>query len=247
MPEREEEILKRYKQKLQPYTDEETAEVSEEFSREYTVFREEALSSQTTRYENLCNSIEKIIQIRPPPLKYSQLQEAIDVAHLSITPIGAATFAIFTSLLLIFSGLLIGALIFLITGELLIFFPLALVILGAALVRPLTNIPIYLANRWRLKASNQMVLCILYIAMYMRHTSNLEHAIKFAAEHIQPPLSLDLRKIFWNIETGRYSNIKDSLNAYLEGWRHYNLEFINSFHLIESSLYEPSESRRLEL
>ena len=104
MPEREEEILKRYKQKLQPYTDEETAEVSEEFSREYTVFREEALSSQTTRYENLCNSIEKIIQIRPPPLKYSQLQEAIDVAHLSITPVGAATFAIFTSLLLIFSG-----------------------------------------------------------------------------------------------------------------------------------------------
>src|SRR3989344_5186366 len=247
MPEREEEILKRYKQKLQPYTDEETAEVSEEFSREYTVFREEALSSQTTRYENLCNSIEKIIQIRPPPLKYSQLQEAIDVAHLSITPIGAATFAIFTSLLLIFSGLLIGALIFLITGELLIFFPLALVILGAALVRPLTNIPIYLANRWRLKASNQMVLCILYVAMYMRHTSNLEHAIKFAAEHIQPPLSLDLRKIFWDIETGRFSNIKDSLNNYLEGWRHHNLEFINSFHLIESSLYEPSESRRLEL
>ena len=247
MPEREEEILKRYKQKLQPHTDEETAEVSEEFSREYMVFREEALSSQTTRYENLCNSIEKIIQIRPPPLKYSQMQEAIDVAHLSITPIGAATFAIFASLLLIFLGLLIGALIFLITGELLIFFPLALVILGAVLVRPLTNIPIYLANRWRLKASNQMVLCILYIAMYMRHTSNLEHAIKFSAEHIQPPLSLDLRKIFWNIETGKYSNIKDSLNAYLEGWRHYNLEFINSFHLIESSLYEPSESRRLEL
>src|SRR3989344_9251828 len=105
MPEREEEILKRYKQKLQSHTDEETAEVPEEFSREYMVFREEALSSQTTRYENLCNSIEKIIQIRPPPLKYSQMQEAIDVAHLSITPIGAATFAIFTSLLLIFSGL----------------------------------------------------------------------------------------------------------------------------------------------
>ncbi len=247
MPEREEEIIKRYKQKLQPYTDEESSGVSEEFSREYNIFREEALSTQTTRYENFCNSIEQIIQIRPPPLKYSQLQEAIEVAHLSITPIGAATFAIFTSLLLIFSGLLIGALIFLITGTLLVFFPLALVILGAVLVRPLTNIPIYVANRWRLKASNQMVLCILYIAMYMRHTSNLEHAIKFAAEHIQPPLSLDLRKIFWNIETGKYSNIRDSLNAYLEGWRHYNLEFINSFHLIESSLYEPSESRRLEL
>jgi len=246
MPE-EEEIIKKYKKKLGEYTEEEGLGAIEEFSREYAIFREESLSKQTTRYENLCNSIEKIVQVRPSPLKYSQLEDAIEIAHLNITPIGASSFAIFISVLSIFLGLLTGVLIFLVTGAVPFFIPLALVILGAVLLKPLTNLPIYIANRWRLKASNQMVLCILYVAMYMRHTSNLEHAIKFAAEHIQPPLSLDLRKIFWDIETGRFSNIKDSLNNYLEGWRHHNLEFINSFHLIESSLYEPSESRRLEL
>lgn len=247
MPKKEEEIIKEYRKKLKGHIEEEGPESITEFSKEYITFREESLSKQTTRYENLCNSLEKIIQIKPPALKYAKLEEAIETAHLNITPIGSASFAIFTSVLIIFIGLLMAVLLYLITEEFKFFFPLALIIFGTILLKPLSNIPIYLADRWRLKASNQMVLCILYVAMYMRHTSNLEHAIKFAAEHIEPPLSLDLRKIFWDIETGRFSNIKDSLNNYLENWRHYNLEFINAFHLIESSLYEPSESRRLDL
>ena len=82
-----------------------------------------------------------------------------------------------------------------------------------------------MAAKWRLKASNQMVLCILYIVMYMRHTSNLEHAVKFASDHVGNPLALDLKKVFWDIETGKYSNIKESLDSYLAKWRLYNLEF----------------------
>jgi len=81
----------------------------------------------------------------------------------------------------------------------------------------------------------------------MRHTSNLENAIKFAADHISDPLSLDLKKVFWDIETGKFSTLKDSLENYLAKWREYNLEFVNSFHLVESSLYESNEDRRLEL
>ncbi len=120
-------------------------------------------------------------------------------------------------------------------------------LVGLLAIRYLTKMPIYMAARWRLKASNQMVLCILYVVMYMRHTSNLEHAIRFAAQHIEPPLSLDLRKIFWDTQTRKYQTIKESLDHYLESWRHHNIEFITSFHLVESSLFEPTESRRLEL
>ncbi|MDD5086199.1 MAG: hypothetical protein PHV16_00435, partial [Candidatus Nanoarchaeia archaeon] len=104
-----------------------------------------------------------------------------------------------------------------------------------------------LANSWRLKASNQMVQCIFYIVTYMRHTSNLEGAIAFAAEHIAPPLSLDLKKILWDVESEKYESVKEALDNYLETWRKWNIEFIESFHLVESSLYEPSEDRRLAL
>ena len=58
-----------------------------------------------------------------------------------------------------------------------------------------------MASTWRMKASNQMVQSIFYIVTYMRHTSNLERAIEFAANHLEAPLSLDFRKILWDVET----------------------------------------------
>ena len=90
-----------------------------------------------------------------------------------------------------------------------------------------------------------MVPAILYVVVYMRHTPNLEKAIAFASEHLQYPLSLDFKKIFYNVEIGKYSTIKESLDNYLEGWRDYSTEFIEAFHLIESSLYEPDRARRI--
>ena len=165
---------------------------------------------------------------------------------MQITPIGATSLATLASVFIIFLALIIFALTYMF-AEVSVFFPLMLIVFAAVILKPLSNLPIYLANLWRLRASNQMVLCMLYIVMYMRHTSNLEHAIKFAGLHIGPPLSLDLRKIFWDIESAKYSNVKEALDAYLETWRDHNLEFVNSFHLVESSLFEPSEDRRLQL
>jgi len=98
-----------------------------------------------------------------------------------------------------------------------------------------------------MRASNQMVICIFYIVTYMRHTSNLELAVRFAADHLAPPLSVDLRKVLWDVETEKFENIKESLDAYLETWKQWNMEFIEAFHLIEGSLYESAEERRLEL
>jgi len=113
------------------------------------------------------------------------------------------------------------------------------------MIKPLGKAPEFMANNWRLKASNQMVLSIFYTVTYMRHTSNLEKAIEFACQHLAPPLSLDLKKILWDVETEKYSSVKESLDSYLETWKKWNTEFIEAFHLIESSLYEGDESRRL--
>src|SRR3989344_1182007 len=92
-----------------------------------------------------------------------------------------------------------------------------------------------------------MVPAILYIVIYMKHTSNFEKAVSFASEHLQPPLALDFKKIFWDVEVGRFSTIKASIDNYLESWKDYSMEFIEAFHLIESSLFEPSEDRRIEV
>lgn len=71
-----------------------------------------------------------------------------------------------------------------------IMLPIIIIFTGIIAMKFISNYPLHLMMKWRLQASNQMVLCILYIVMYMRHTSNLEHAIKFAGEHIGNPLAL---------------------------------------------------------
>jgi Flp pilus assembly protein TadB len=105
--------------------------------------------------------------------------------------------------------------------------------------------PERLANQWRLKASSQMVPALLYVVVYMRHTSNLEKAIEFASKNLSAPLALDFKRVFYEVEIGKYSTIKESLGNYLETWRGYSSEFIEAFHLIESSLFEPDEGRRV--
>jgi len=218
-------------------------------SRQYTEFKKQWMPKNMTLYEKACEFSEKLLKIQPDPKEAAQINEAIDICHLSVTPAGVKSFSFVGPLMLV---LVVSILSFLpvVTGlqadaGSAMFFVIFSVVVGLILYIPLGNLPQFLASNWRMKASNQMVLSIFYIVTYMRHTSNLENAIDFAAEHLPPPLSLDLKKIIWNVETQKYRSTKESLDAYLETWKKDSMEFVESIHLIEASLYESSESRRL--
>jgi hypothetical protein len=212
------------------------------FSREYQEFKKEFMPARLTLYEKMCNLSENLVKVKPKPDVEEKLKKSIKVAHLNITPTGAVSFSILAPIAFII--LSIGLSVLLTKG---IFFVVISLFTGLLLISILGSLPNMIANSWRMKASNQMVLSIFYIVTYMRHTSNLENAINFASEHLDPPLSLDFKKVLWDLETEEYDTIKESLDSYLETWREWNMEFIEAFHLIESSLYEPSETRRIEL
>ncbi len=244
-------ILNKYKSKLDSKVineEVENFEPSSEFSKEYDQFKKEYVANKVSFYEKWCAIAESVIKVNPSKKDQEKLEKSIEFAHLNITPSSAASFSMFVASIFLLVAVLIGVIGFFVfndTSVLLISF--LFILLALVSLKFLTNIPMRFADKWRLQASNQMVLCILYIVIYMRHTSNLENALKFAAEHITPPLSLDLRKVFWDVETGKFSTMKESLENYLIRWRDSNLEFVNSFHLVESSLYEPDEGRRVEL
>jgi len=209
-------------------------------SKEYQEFKKEFMPRHLTIYEKLCNLSEKILRIKPNKKREKIITENVNISHLKITPSGVISFSFLAPIFVFLFGSLIFYLIFQASFFIIFFF-----IIGLALIVPLGNLPAYLANGWRLKTSNQMVLCIFYIVTYMRHTSNLENAIGFAADHLAPPLSIDLKKVLWDVETERYESVKESLDIYLETWKKWNFEFIEAFHLVEGSLYEGSEERRL--
>ena len=217
-------------------------------SREYTAFKKENLPHHLNFYEKLCNWSEKILKVEPDKKKVIELKEAIKICHLDITPSGVTSFSmlapIFLAFAIIFITYVIPSMVSPGSGSMFFVFFALLAALG--IIIPLQKLPNFLANNWRMKASNQMVLCIFYVVTYMRHTSNLERALSFAAGHLSPPLSFDIKKVLWDVESEKFDSLKESLDDYLRTWRKYNMEFIESMHLIESSLYETTEGRRLD-
>lgn len=235
------EILRKYGKKIESEIE---TDSEESFSREYLTFKRE-MAPEISRYERWCQSLGNSVKIKLSPKDEAKIQKHLDVAHLDVEPGQVMSLALFALLLTFFAGLIISVALYFITGNFPILFIFLILISSMFLFYYFYSMPSRLANKWRLKASSQMVPCILYVVVYMRHTSNLERAVRFASQHLQVPLSLDFKKIFWDVETGKFSTIKESLDYYLETWRGYSLEFIESFHLIESSLYEPSDERRI--
>lgn len=213
----------------------------------YSEFKQSFYPKRLSYYEKLCNFSGKLLNIGVSGSKKDALQDAIRSCHLNTTPTGVTSFSYLMPLFLIFIGLLFGFMIpYGLGAAPNTFIVLMTLLVGAGAIIPLQKLPYIFSNAWRLKASNQMVLCVFYIVTYMRHTSNLELAIDFASSHLSPPLSLDLKKVLWNIETQTFSDIKESLDDYLEQWRETNMEFVEAMHLIEGSLYETDETRRLQ-
>jgi len=237
-------IIKKYSAKLSSDLE------STKYSSDYKTFKEEMIP-RLSSYEKWTKTLGDIISIKVAENDRKKIQKYLDIAHLEATASQSLTLSIVALFTIFLATLLICTSIFLINpstdlSNLMLFGFLGLI--ASLFVFYYTySMPQRLANAWRLKASSQMVPAILYVVVYMKHTSNLERAIEFASQHLEGPLALDFKKIFYNVQIGKFSTIKASLDDYFESWRDYAPEFVESFHLIESSLFEPSESRRVQI
>ncbi|HEB46894.1 MAG TPA: hypothetical protein ENI22_00300 [Candidatus Pacearchaeota archaeon] len=217
------------------------------YSREYVRFKQE-MAPDLSRFERWAKSLGSVVKLKVSQKDESKIKKHLEAANLDLEPWQALTLSVMVFLSVFFLGIFISLAFVLIKADFGAFpflFFFLMVLLSFFLYYFMRGYPERLASKWRLKASSQMVPTILYVVVYMRHTPNLERAIAFAAEHLQYPLALDLKKVFYDVQVGKFSTIKESLDHYLETWRGYSTEFIEAFHLIESSLYEPDNSRRI--
>ena len=215
-------------------------------SKEFVQFKQDMMP-ELNKYESWARGLGGILKIKLGSKDEGKISKQLEVAHLDVDSGEVAGLAVVAFLGVFFIGLLISFAIWFFGFDFPVLFLILMFFASFFLFYYFYSMPSRLAVKWRLKASSQMVPAILYTVVYMKHTSNLERAISFVGSHIDAPLSLDLRKVLWDVETGRFSNIKDSLDNYLESWREHSIEFVESFHLIESSLYEPNDSRRIEI
>ncbi len=210
-------------------------------SKEYKEFKEEEIEKKLSVYEKLCNLSEKI-GLEPDKEMARKMQDAIDFAHLRITPKGAFSFAIVACVSIIFLTIIGTITELALTGtanvnNLLIFFGISIASLFA-----LTKYPEFVADNFRIKAAQEIILAIIYMVIYMRTSPQMEGAVRFAAKNLSGPLAYDLRKILWDVETRRYETIYDAMTDYLKGWEK-NKEFMEAIQLIRTSLEQPEAKR----
>lgn len=206
-------------------------------SREYQTFMaEERFREKPTLYERAARLAGRL-NLEPDADTKKQMEENIKFAHLDVTPAGAFSLAIVTPMLIaVFATLVFFLRVVGLTETMTLF-------MGSIIAfYHLYNYPKSAAKIFRVKAASEIILAVIYMVIYMRSSPNLEGAIRYAAVNLTGPLAYDLRKLLWDVETGRYATMEDALDTYLLRWKT-NEEFIESINLIRNSMEQP-ESRR---
>jgi hypothetical protein len=214
----------------------------QKISKEYEEFLKEEFKHYTL-YERACNFSQKIFPINPPKEFAKKIQEAVDFAHLNIKPKGAFSFAILATLLffLVPLSLAFALKIFSISVVLLV------LIIDFIVFYYMFYLPLYLATSFRIRASSEMILTIVYMTISMRITPNIENAVKFAAENLKGPLGTDLKKLLWDVYVRKYESVSQALDSFIAKWKMENEEFTEAIDLIKTSTAESPAKRERAL
>ena len=181
-------------------------------------------------YEKAANFSTRFIRIKPDKDTQNKLQAAIDFTGMRTTPTAITSLTLF--IIILFSIFGVGTIILrpdLLTGGAVI------AIVGVALGFYTLRYPEGLVKTYRVRASSQVVLAILYMVVSMRISPNLERALRYAAANISGELAWDLRRLLWDVEMRTYYSASDALTEYIGKWKQENEEFAESLRLINDS------------
>ncbi|MCD6576232.1 MAG: hypothetical protein J7K73_03670 [Nanoarchaeota archaeon] len=215
-------------------------EVSDEelLTREYKIFRKKKTTADTL-YEQLAQAAGKIIKVKVDPQKKAKIEEIFSNFDYVITAEDAVALSIAAPIALTIFGLAFIPLSIMLTVAMLAFAGFAYYYLS--------NYPQHLVEVRRVKSSTEIILAVLYMVIYMKNISNLEEAVRFAADNLEGPLALDFKKMLWDVSSKKYASIKEAFDDYLVQWKKYNPPFVDSIYLIETSLVQKNEERRIKL
>ena len=188
-------------------------------------------------YEKLCNSFFFTLPI-PAKLKRSY-EDALEFAHIKTKAERAFTLAIILPSILTILGLFVLT----IFNWLNLATFVVTLILGLVVFYFLYTYPFYARDVFRIKASEEMVFCILYMATALRISPNLERAIKYAQQNLSGALAQDLKEILWKTYTRKYSSFEEAFDSFIEKWRSDYEEFAEALYLLKNSISQYGEQR----
>jgi len=211
-------------------------------SKEYLEFllQEQRMREPKSFYEKFCKFAESL-RIKPSKSMEEKLKFNIVFSSLNVSPTGVLSA---TLLIFILSFLSILPLIpFLNDVSTSIF----LLLIPVGLAWYFYTYPSFKASVLRVQAGDEAIKIILYMAIYLKLNPSLEGAVNFAVERAKGPISEDMRKAMWDLQTGKYKTVEEALGQYTQKWVWWNEDFVRALSLIYGVLIEPTEKGREEI
>lgn len=207
-------------------------------SYEYSSFKSEK-AVRKGWYEKACKSAGKFFPMKLTSKEEAKLEDSIRKSDLNVTPGEVSGL----SMIVLLFGVVFSLLAIVISTSLITLLFLPVSFYGYIYI---STYPDKLAKNKRMEETSEMVLSILYIVTYMRHTPNLEGAIKFAANNLQSQLGNDFKQVLWNVQTKKFRDIYESINNFLLDWTEESNGFAEAMSLIMSALSQSDSKKRDE-
>ncbi len=207
-------------------------------SYEYQTFVKEKVERKSW-YEHLCKRAGKIFKLKLSSKEEEKLLAEIINADLNVKPFEVMSL----SIIVLFALMMISLLVILFSGSIIAF---ALLPASFFAYTYLKGYPNSVAKQRILETTSEMVLGVLYLVIYMRHTSNLEAAVKFASNNLKGHLGNDFNLILWDVQTKKSKDVFEAMDDFLLKWGNNNKPFVNAMHLIMSALHQINPEKRME-
>ncbi|MBI1972161.1 MAG: hypothetical protein HYS53_02570 [Candidatus Aenigmarchaeota archaeon] len=214
-------------------------------SLDYKTFKteERGAKKKLNIYEKLCSISEKILKVEPSKSSAEQLRKEIDFTGLQCTPAGITSAAFLLPIFLVLVSVAAAAI-----GAVPIFIGVTMLVFSILSGVYIHGYPAKKARDFRVKASEEIVLSVVYMVISMRISPNLENAVKFVATNLTGPLALDFRKLLWDIYMRKEDSIDRALDKYISSrWKNENEEFSSALTLIRNSVDQPEKKRLVML
>ncbi len=194
-------------------------------------------------YEKLCYFCANLIKIKISEEKEKELYAKLNFSNLNVNPSSVYSSFVFGTILTLIVMFLTAGLFYLfysdITFKNILPYILLESITGFGIAYYFLIYPDLHTKKVRVDASSELVLSVLYIAVGLKNTPNLENAMTFAAVNLPGPIGKDLRKILWDVHVRRYSSVEEGLQIFGNKWKVHNEEFTRSLDMLTTSLLEP--------
>jgi hypothetical protein len=199
-------------------------------SREFRLFKKKE-EVPLTWFERIARLSGNIFSVSPPDENTKkELEGSIAFTGLRITPKDVMSLVVITIMFFVILSVFLAA-----AGLIPVMGILFLSAAGVGLAYYFLKYPSNMMKSFRIQASSQVVLAILYMVVSMRVSPNLEQALRFSAANVSGPLAWDMRRLLWDIEMGKYYSASQALTDYIAKWKPENEEFAEALRLIRDS------------